>query len=206
MPWRPYPALYLYLNLTLTQPLHRTAYSDPLFRFCIPYFIFHCFLLSPVVPSALLLCWIREQDHPTCVASNQAANQHVPPAFSFVTVMLHDLLCRSTYPHVSFLGRALLPVLHLRSCNVARFDLAGYSPPLLQPLFTSTALAQAPSRPPYTLRFIDWGEVNAVAPAPCPLLVASANPDSVWIQRPPSSQWIGVLRWTQLATFIQLAR
>eukprot|EP00808_Paulinella_micropora_P002318 g82365.t1 len=121
--------------------------------FCIPYFIFHCFLLSPVVPSALLLCWIREQDHPTCVASNQAANQHVPPAFSFVTVMLHDLLCRSTYPHVSFLGRALLPVLHLRSCNVARFDLAGYSPPLLQPLFTSTALAQAPSRNLRSLQF-----------------------------------------------------
>eukprot|EP00808_Paulinella_micropora_P004779 g45045.t1 len=70
------------------------------------------------------------------------------------------------------------------------------------------AFANVNYRPPYTvtLRFVDWGEVNAVAPAPCPLLVASANPDSVWIQRPPSSQWISVLRWIQLATFIQLAR
>eukprot|EP00808_Paulinella_micropora_P004780 g45046.t1 len=67
--------------------------------------------------------------------------------------MLHDLLCRSTYPHVSFLGRALLPVLHLRSCNVARFDLTGYSPPLLHPLFISTALALAPSRNLCSLQF-----------------------------------------------------
>eukprot|EP00808_Paulinella_micropora_P015344 g18270.t1 len=92
------------------------------------------------------LHWLRHFDwvlHPLFYSS----------LFPSLFVMLHDLLCRSTYPHVSFLGRALLPVLHLRSCNVARFDLAGYSPPLLQPLFISTALALAPSRNLRSLQF-----------------------------------------------------
>eukprot|EP00808_Paulinella_micropora_P021440 g9593.t1 len=85
-------------------------------------------------------------------------------------------------------------------------DVKIYLRPLLFRLTVTLLHGHSWSGPPYTLRFVDWGEVNAVAPAPCPLLVASANPDSVWIQRPPSSQCISVLRWTQLATFIQLAR
>eukprot|EP00808_Paulinella_micropora_P011657 g82011.t1 len=92
------------------------SYSGRLHGFYVPYFILYvsfC-LVFRIVPSAFLSCRVLKQDHPTCVASNQATNQHVPLLFRVLYYMVflfaapRTRMCRSLDEPSLCLAPALL--------------------------------------------------------------------------------------------------